>query len=198
MPPIILASSSVIRATLLRNAGLSVETVPARIDEDTIRPALEADGASPRDIADALAEMKAARVSARHPQALVIGCDQVLEFEGRAFGKPQDAAELRRQLETLRGHTHRLLSAMVVYQGGQPLWRHVGVARLTMRPVSDAWLTGYLGRNAADLMDSVGGYKLESEGVQLFSQIEGDYFTILGLPLLPLLSWLAQRGDIPS
>ena len=198
MPPIVLASASAIRATLLRNAGLAVETLPARIDEDTIRLALEAEGASPRDIADTLAEMKAARVSSRHPQALVIGCDQVLEFQGRAFGKPDSAAALRNQLETLRGQTHRLLSAVVVYQNGQPLWRHVGIARLTMRAVSDAWLTDYLDRNAADLMDSVGGYKLESEGVQLFSQIEGDYFTILGLPLLPFLSWLAQRGDIPS
>lgn len=198
MRTILLASSSSTRAALLRNAGLAIATHPARIDEETIRTALESEGATPRDIADTLAEMKAARVAARHPQDMVIGCDQVLEFQGRAFGKPESPDSLRAQLETLRGQTHRLLSAVVVYHQGQPVWRHVGVARLTMRAVSDAWLTDYLERNAADLMDSVGGYKLESEGVQLFSQIEGDYFTILGLPLLPLLSWLAQRGDIPS
>ncbi len=198
MAPIVLASSSAIRAALLHNAGLAVQTVPARIDEDSIRPALQAEGASPRDIADALAEMKAARVSARHPDALVIGCDQVLNFQDRALGKPADAQALRAQLEALRGHTHQLLSAVVVYRQAQPLWRHVGVARMTMHPVSDAYLADYLGRNGADLLDSVGGYKLESEGVRLFSRIEGDYFTILGLPLLPLLSWLAQRGDIPS
>lgn len=198
MRPILLASSSSIRAALLRNAGLTITTHPARIDEETIRAALESEGATPRDIADTLAEMKAARVAARHPQDMVIGCDQVLEFQGRAFGKPDSADTLRAQLETLRGQTHRLLSALVVYHQGQPVWRHVGVARLTMRAVSDAYLFDYLDRHATDLMDSVGGYKLESEGVRLFSQIEGDYFTILGLPLLPLLSWLAQRGDIPS
>lgn len=198
MRPILLASTSPVRATLLRNAGLAFDTRPARIDEETIRTALEAEGATPRDIADALAEMKAARIAPRHPEALVIGCDQVLEFEGRALGKPATPEALRAQILALRGHTHRLFSAVVVYQDSRPLWRHVGVARLTMHAISDAYLDDYLSRNAADLMDSVGGYKLESEGVRLFSQIEGDYFTILGLPLLPLLSWLAVRGDIPA
>jgi septum formation protein len=198
MQPIILASSSPIRAALLRNAGLAVQTQPARIDEETIRKALDSEGASPRDMADTLAEMKAARVAARHPQAIIIGCDQVLEFEGKAFAKPEDQQRLRAQLETLRGQTHRLLSAVVVYQDARPVWRHVGVARLTMRPVSDAYLSEYLQRHTDDLFDSVGGYKLESEGVRLFSRIEGDYFTILGLPLLPLLSWLADRGLIPA
>jgi septum formation protein len=198
MRPILLASTSPIRAALLRNAGLAFETRPARIDEETIRTALEAEGATPRDIADALAEMKAARIATRHPEALVIGCDQVLEFEGHAFGKPATPEVLRAQIVALRGHTHRLLSAVVVCQDSRPLWRHVGVARLTMHNISDAYLDDYLARNAADLMDSVGGYKLEAEGVRLFSRIEGDYFTILGLPLLPLLSWLAVRGDIPA
>lgn len=198
MRPILLASTSPVRATLLRNAGLAFDTRPARIDEETIRTALEAEGATPRDIADALAEMKAARIAPRHPEALVIGRDQVLEFEGRALGKPATPEALRAQILALRGHTHRLFSAVVVYQDSRPLWRHVGVARLTMHAISDAYLDDYLSRNAADLMDSVGGYKLESEGVRLFSQIEGDYFTILGLPLLPLLSWLAVRGDIPA
>ena len=198
MRPILLASTSAIRATLLRNAGLAIETHAARVDEVAVRAALEAEGATPRDIADALAEMKAARISARHPGALVIGCDQVLEFQGRALGKAESMTDLRDQLVALRGQTHRLLSAAVVYRDGEPLWRHVGVARLTMRAFSDAWLDDYLARNGDGLLDSVGGYKLESEGVRLFSQIDGDYFTILGLPLLPLLSWLAERGDIPA
>lgn len=198
MHPILLASMSPVRATLLRNAGLVFETRPARIDEESTRAALEAEGATPRDIADALAEMKAARIAGRHPEALVIGCDQVLEFQGRAIGKPATPEALRSQILALRGQTHRLLSAVVVCQGDRPLWRHVGVAQLTMHDISDAYLDDYLARNASDLMDSVGGYKLEAEGVRLFSRIEGDYFTILGLPLLPLLSWLSVRGDIPS
>lgn len=198
MRPILLASSSAIRATLLRNAGLQVSTHPARIDEETVRTALAAEGATPRDLADTLAEMKAERVASRHPEALVLGCDQVLAFQGEAFGKPADAAGLRAQLLALRGQTHQLLSAAVVFEDGRPVWRHVGQARLTMRNFSDDWLEGYLARNGADVMDSVGGYKLESEGIRLFSQIEGDYFTILGLPLLPLLNWLGLRGSIPA
>lgn len=198
MRPIVLASTSSIRATLLSNAGVQITTHSARVDEDTIRAALQAEGATPRDIADALAEMKAERVATRHPDALVIGADQVLEFRGEAFGKPADTGELRQQLLTLRGQTHQLLSAAVVFEGGRPVWRHVGLARLTMRDFSEEWLNGYLDRNATDLLDSVGGYKLESEGVRLFSRIEGDYFTILGLPLLPLLDWLSLRGSISS
>jgi septum formation protein len=198
MRPIVLASSSSIRAALLRNAGLEIATHPARVDEAAVRAALEAEGAPPRDLADTLAEMKAERVARRHPEALVIGCDQVLAFQGQAFGKPEDAAELRAQLLALRGRTHQLLSAAVVFEDGRPVWRHVGQARLTMRDFSDAWLDGYLARNGADLLDSVGGYKLESEGVRLFSAIEGDYFTILGLPLIPLLGWLGERGSIPA
>lgn len=198
MRPIVLASTSSIRATLLRNAGVQITTHSARVDEDTIRAALQAEGATPRDIADTLAEMKAERIAARHPDALVIGADQVLDYRGQAFGKPADTGELRQQLQTLRGQTHQLLSAAVVFEEGRPVWRHVGLARLAMRDFSDDWLNGYLDRNAADLLDSVGGYKLESEGVRLFSRIEGDYFTILGLPLLPLLEWLSVRGSIPS
>lgn len=198
MRPIVLASSSSIRAALLRNAGLEIATHPARVDEAAVRAALEAEGAPPRDLADTLAEMKAERVARRHPEALVIGCDQVLAFQGQAFGKPADAAELRAQLLALRGRTHQLLSAAVVFEDGRPVWRHVGQARLTMRDFPDAWLDDYLARNGADLLDSVGGYKLESEGVRLFSAIEGDYFTILGLPLIPLLGWLGERGSIPA
>lgn len=198
MSPILLASTSVIRASLLRNAGLQISTHPARIDEASVRAALEAAGATPRDLADTLAEMKAERLAFRYPDALVIGCDQVLEFQGRVFGKPSDTADLRAQLLSLRGKSHQLLSAVVVFDEGRPVWRHVGRARLTMRQFSDDWLEDYVSRNGTDLLTSVGGYKLESEGVRLFSRIEGDYFTILGLPLLPLLDWLTVRGTIPG
>lgn len=196
--PLILASTSAIRLQLLQNTGLEVSPTPARVDEDSLRHALEAEGATPRDVADALAEMKAAKIAARHPQALVLGCDQVLDFKGQIFSKPETPDAARDQLSALRGQTHSLLSAAVLYDGGQPIWRHVGQARLTMRSFSDAYLDAYLARNWPEISHSVGGYLLESEGVRLFDRIEGDYFTILGLPLLPLLSYLATRGFIPA
>lgn len=193
-----LASSSSIRLQLLRNAGLNVTALPARIDEDMIRAALEADGAHPRDIADTLAEMKARKIAERDPSALVLGCDQVLEFDRRAWAKPETPAEARAQLATLRGQSHRLLSALVLYDAGRPVWRHVGRADLTMRQMSDDWLDGYVARNWDSIRHSVGGYKLEEEGIRLFSAITGDYFTILGLPLLPLLDYLETRGFIDA
>jgi septum formation protein len=198
MPTIILASGSAIRATLLRNAGVPFETAVARIDEESVRHALQAEGASPRDQADALAELKAARVAARRPDALVIGCDQILDFKGTVLPKPADDDAVRAQLTMLRGQTHKLLSAVVLYQDGRPVWRHVGEARLTMRDFTADYLDSYIARNAGSVLDSVGGYKLEAEGVRLFSRIEGDYFTILGLPLLALLGYLGQTGAIPA
>lgn len=195
---LLLASASEIRLQLLRSAGLEVEARPARIDEEMIRQSLTAEGATPRDLADALAEMKAARLAERAADALVIGCDQVLEFGHSAWAKPETPEAARAQLLQLRGQTHRLLSAVVVYDGGAPVWRHVGQARLTMRTFSDAYLDGYLARNWPAISHSVGAYMLEGEGIRLFSAIEGDYFTILGLPLLPLLSWLGLRGFIDA
>lgn len=194
--PIILASGSAIRQTLLRNAGLSFECVTPRVDEDTVRAALLAETMSPRDIADALAELKATKVSAKHPAALVIGCDQVLDLQGQLLSKPQTADEARAQLRAMQGKRHDLLSAVVICQAGRPLWRHVGLARMTVRPFSDAWLDGYMARNWPDIADCVGAYKLEAEGVRLFSRVEGDYFTVLGVPLLDLLSFLTLRGDL--
>ena len=196
--PLVLASSSVTRARLLRNAGLAFASEDARLDEAAVRDALLAEGAGPRDIADTLAEMKALRISARHPTALVIGSDQVLAVAGRVLGKAEDMSAARDQLLLLRDRQHLLLSAVVVCQGGEPLWRHVGEARMRMRAFSEEWLDDYLLRNAEAVLASVGGYRIEEEGVRLFSAIEGDYFTILGLPLLPLLSWLSLRGTIPS
>lgn len=198
MPQIVLASASQIRAAMLRNAGVEVECHPARIDEEAIRAALAAEGANPRDQADTLAEMKAAKLAGRLPSAVVIGCDQVLDCGGQVFSKPESPDAARAQLVALRGRTHKLLSAVVVYQDGGPVWRHVGEVRLTMREFSDAYLDDYVSRNGASVLDSVGGYKLESEGVRLFSRVEGDYFTVLGLPLVALLGYLGQRGLIPA
>lgn len=196
--PLLLASASQIRLQMLQAAGLEVTALPARIDEDSLRQSLEAEGATPRDIADTLAEQKAARLSHRNPQALVLGCDQVLDFRRQVYAKPETPDQARSQLQALRGQTHRLLSAAVLYDGGQPIWRHVGEARLTMRAFSDDFLESYLARNWPAIADSVGAYKLEAEGARLFDRIDGDYFTILGLPLLPLLNYLAVRGFIAS
>lgn len=196
--PLILASSSATRAQILRAAGLTLSTQSPRIDEETMRRALESEGAHPRDIADALAEMKARKIADRNPDALVLGCDQVLEFDRRAWGKAETMAEARGQLLALRGRPHHLLSALVLYDDGKPVWRHIGKATLTMREFSDVWLDDYLARNWESIRHSVGGYKLEEEGIRLFTAIEGDYFTILGLPLLPLLAYLGTRGFIAT
>jgi septum formation protein len=196
--PLILASGSRVRAELLRQARVPFEVRPVSIDEAAVRAALVAEDATPQDIADTLAEMKAQRVSSQVADALVIGCDQVLAFQDDVLGKPADLPELREQLGRLRGKSHELVSAVVVYQDGKPLWRHAGKARLTMRNFSDDWIASYLDRHGDALLDTVGGYKIEEEGIRLFTRIEGDYFAILGLPLLELLSWLTVRGTLPS
>lgn len=196
--PIVLASGSEIRATLLRNAGVPFDVALARIDEEAIRHALQAEDASPRDVADTLAELKAQKVAAKHPQALVIGCDQVLSFGNTILSKPQDIDDARQQLKMLRDQKHQLLSAAVIYAEGKPVWRHVGVVRLTMRGFSDTYLEDYLSRNWESVQHAVGCYKLEEEGVRLFSKIEGDYFNVLGLPLLELLSYLTLRGTLET
>jgi len=192
----VLASSSPTRLQLLRAAGLTVRAISPRVDEGAARAALASEHASPRDIADVLAEMKARKVAERHPEAVVLGCDQVLELAGEVFSKPGSPAEARDQLLRLRGRTHLLHSAMVAYEHAGPVWRHVGEARMTMHPISDAYLDAYLGRNWNSIRHSVGGYRIEEEGIRLFSAIAGDHFTILGLPLLPLLAWAGTRGMI--
>lgn len=194
--PLILASGSAIRATLLRNAGITFDVVVARVDEDTIKASLRAEDAPPRDIADTLAEMKAKRVASKHPEALVIGCDQVLAFGQQTLSKPTSPEDALAQLKMMRGKVHQLLAAAVIYGEGKPQWRHVGVVRLHMRDASDAYLAGYVERNWDSIRHAVGAYKLEEEGARLFHRIEGDYFNVLGLPLLELLSYLALRGTI--
>ncbi|MFX0545461.1 Maf family protein [Roseovarius sp. S1116L3] len=195
---IVLASQSAIRRSLLENAGIPCDAVPARVDEDAVKSALLAEGASPRDVADALAEMKARKISERHKDALVIGCDQVLAFDGDLLSKPQSPEEARDQLTRLRGNTHRLISAAVICEGGRPQWRHVGVVQMQMRDVSDSYLNDYTARNWDSIRHSVGAYKLEEEGVRLFQRIIGDHFHVLGLPLLELIGYLATRGEIDT
>ncbi len=194
--PIILASGSSIRAQLLENAGVPFTVQTARVDEDTAKRALLAEDASPRDIADTLAEMKARKVSDKTPGAMVLGCDQVLDFDGRLLSKPETPADALAQLRAMRGKRHMLLSAAVIYQDGEPIWRHVGQVRLRMRMSSDAYLRNYVDRNWDSIRHAVGAYKLEEEGVRLFATIDGDYFNVLGMPLLELLNFLAVKGVI--
>lgn len=196
--PIILASASRIRADLLRNAGVNFRAVPARIDEEELRHALEAEGAGARDLADALAEAKARKISGKFPDSLVIGCDQVLAFRGETVAKSETKEEAIALLKRLRGQAHQLLSAAVVYHQGEAQWRHVGVVRMHMRDFSDEYLHDYIERNWNSIREAVGCYKLEEEGVRLFREVNGDYFSVLGLPLLPLLDFLAVRGVIES
>lgn len=190
-----LASASAARAAMLRAAGVEIDVKPARVDEAAIKSALLAEGAPARDIADALAELKAVRISSS-TRGLVLGADQVLLAEGRVFDKPADMAAARSQLLELRGGEHQLLSAAVIAEAGMPVWRHVGVARLRMRPFTESFLEAYLSEAGDAVLSSVGAYHLEGLGAQLFASLEGDHFTILGLPLLPVLGFLRARGEL--
>ncbi len=194
MTTLILASQSEIRSELLRRVGLRFEAHPARIDEATIRASMEAEDARPRDIADVLAEQKALKLAGRYPEAMVIGCDQVLALEGEIISKPESKEEAAVQLARLSGRSHRLLTAAVIVEGARPQWRVVTEAQLWMKPLTETFIDSYLDRNWPDVASSVGAYKLEAEGPRLFQRITGDHFTILGLPLLELCTYLELRG----
>lgn len=197
-PAIILASASSARRKLLEAAGLAFSVVPAQVDEAAIREALvgsEPD-IDPADVAEILARAKADDVSTGHPDALVIGADQVLAMDGDIFSKPADLAEARITLSALRDGTHELHSALALATGGEVVWTHVETATLTMRAFSDAFLHDYIARVGDGVLRSVGAYEIEGPGLQLFERIEGDYWTILGLPLLPLMAELRHRNVI--
>ncbi len=193
---LVLASTSRIRAELLTRAGLTFEALRPDVDEALLKR--DAKGLSPGDLALSLAEAKAVSVSNRLPDALVIGADQVLNLEGRAFDKPETTAAARRQLADLRGKRHVLETALSCALAGRVVWRHLGRATLAMRLFTDPFLDDYLARMGPEVTTSVGGYKLEGLGAQLFETIEGDYFTILGLPLLPLLDFLRRQGALAA
>ncbi len=194
--PLILASASAIRRTILNNAGLDLTVDPAAIDEAAVKTEKRALGLPVESVAIELAARKASAVAARHPGALVIGADQILEVGGDWLNKPADRAAAERQLVSLSGRTHRLISGAAVVQDGQEIWRHADTVTMHMRPLSPAFISSYLDRVGAAATSSVGAYQIENLGAQLFSRIDGDFFTVLGLPLLPLLAFLRTRGII--
>lgn len=196
-PPVTLASKSAARQAILRNAGVVFEAVGSGVDEDAAKAGLLAEGASPREVADALAELKAFKVSTKRP-GLVIGSDQTLDLDGVLFDKVDTVEAARERLFQLRGKVHKLHSAVVVARDGQPIWRVVETTRLSVRKFSDDWLDGYLARNAPDILSSVGCYFLEGEGVQMFDRIDGDYFAILGLPIVGLFDFLRLHGALEA
>ena len=190
---IILASGSASRKALLAGAGIKAETVKPLLDEESAKAAMRAEGVSIRDQAMALAELKALKVSSQR-SGLVIGGDQMLALGERAFDKPADLANARRHLEALSGQSHRLETAIVIAEDGAIVWKYLARPKLTMRALSEDFISSYLECTGEDVLSTVGGYKLEGLGSQLFTEIEGDYFSILGLPLLPLLDYLRTRG----
>ena len=191
---LILASASATRKKLLVDAGLEVQVEPTQLDEEATKRIFKADRRAVVDCALALAEVKAQQVASHHRHAIVVGADQILVCNNRWFNKPADLADARGQLQALRGRTHRLITAVCVVRGAVKIWHTVVSARLTMRHFSDAFLDAYLAAEQAAILDSVGGYRLEGRGIQLFECIKGDYFAILGIPLLELLSFLRSRG----
>ncbi|MBL8659889.1 MAG: Maf family protein [Rhodospirillales bacterium] len=195
-PRLVLASASRTRQRLLSDAGLAYDAAPADVDEAAVRIAMRAASRSAEEVATALAEAKAAAVAGVHPDALVVGADQMLECDGQWFEKPADLAEAERNLRILRGRRHRLVSAVAVALEGRCAWTHVDVAVMSMRAFSDDVLADYLDRAGAAALDTVAGYRFEGPGIQLFDAVEGDMFTILGLPLLPLLACLRRCGAV--
>jgi septum formation protein len=195
--PIVLASASAARATLLRTAGVDFAIEASSIDEAPLKRQMREAAESPIACAMALAVAKARRVSQRRPEALMIGADQILALDAEWLDKPADLQQARTQLTQLRGRTHTLATAVCVLRAGETLWTGASVPSLTMRRFSDAFLETYLATEGESLLGSVGAYRLEGRGVQLFSRISGDHFAILGLPLIELLDFLRDRGALP-
>lgn len=195
---LILASGSASRQRMLREAKVPFEVDVANVDEESAIESLIAEGASARDIADFLAELKAIKVSTRHPTAFVLGADQTLGLGKEVFQKPRSLAEAEAHLRRLKGRQHKLFSAVAIAREGSVVWRAMGEATLTMREFSDEFLSAYLGETGGDILGSVGAYHVEGLGIQLFSRIDGDQFTIMGLPLVPVLDFLRLHGILKS
>ena len=195
---LVLASGSASRRRLLEAAGVPFEAAPAAVDEDEVKQAMKAEGADAFEVAEALAELKARRVSPRFPGALVLGADQMLVCEGAWFDKPADLAGAAEHLRRLSGRPHHLLTVLCLLRDGARIWHHRDRAELTMRPLGEAAIQRYLAEVGDAALSSVGAYQLEGRGIQLFTSISGDFFGILGLPLLPLLDMLRTHGVIPE
>ena len=194
---VVLASASPSRKRLLAAAGVAHIAMPASIDEETTKQSLRAQGAAPLEIAETLAELKARRIAMRHPGKLVIGADQMLVCDEVQLDKPKDLDQAARHLALLSGRTHVLPTAVVLVLDDQRVWHHRDTPRLTMRPLSESFIADYLSTAGEAVLSSVGAYQIEGLGAQLFTKIEGDFFTILGLPLLPLLDFLRARDALP-
>lgn len=191
---ILLASGSEIRAQLLQNAGLTIEVKPQKVDEEATKAALLAQEVSHRDISDALAELKARRGSLSDPDKIIIGADQVLSCNGELFDKSKSKIDLKEQLNRLSGQVHTLFSATVIYHQNQPQWRYIGQAQMMMRVLSSEFIDSYVDDNWDTIQHCVGGYQLEGVGAQLFTRVQGDYFSVLGLPLLEILGYFRTQG----
>lgn len=196
---LVLASQSASRRAMLTAAGIPFDAVTAHVDEDSAKAGLLADGIGARDLADALAELKAIKVSARDGQALVLGCDSVVALEdGSLLDKPRSRDEAATHLRRMSGQRHDLISAAVIAEGGSPVWRVVDRAKMYVRPLSDAFIATYLDQEWPEIAGCVGCYRIEGPGAQLFARIDGSQFTVLGLPLLQVLDYLRVRGVMPS
>lgn len=194
--PLLLASASPSRKALLASAGLDVTYSPARLDEAALRASMHAEGLSPRDQSDALAEAKALRLVGKYPDHIVLGCDQVIDIDVISMGKPECRDEAAARLQLLQGRSHKLHTAIVAVQDQQPVWRHIETATLTMHPLSPEQISVHLDHTWPMVAGSSGAYHVEGRGVRLFSRIQGDWSSIIGLPLIALLSWLHIRGIV--
>lgn len=194
---LILASGSRIRAEMLKNAGLPFRIVKSNVDESELKASMRANGLTPKAQAEYLAEMKSEKVSSRN-SGLVLGADQMMSLNDEGFDKPESREEAFERLKYFSGKSHYLECAAVISQNGEAIWRHTSRPKLTMRNLSDDFINQYLDQIGDAAFESVGAYQLEALGIQLFSKIEGDYFAILGLPLLEILNFLRERGDLPK